>query len=309
MAEVVEKLPLPTDDGGRPPSSRMGAGKSLTPQAVAAAKAKQPPEDETAIPSAEEQPKPQPQKLDSGTVAKAAAGGLASTVLFLEAMSQQDPLPSEFGQAFNTLQDEQVHDHLGSRSGGNYEHLPQPTGPNAKVNVDENMRKAVAHLQSKGWTQEQAVGIVANLSAESALNPRAVGDSGHAYGIGQWHEDRQQAFAQKFGKSIREASLEEQLDFVSYELTEGREQHAGNLLKQTHDAKQAAAVVSMYYERPRDKIGQAEYRASKAGGILAKIVTPTQSQTTRLASLKGADTKISPLGHILGAATAPDGQA
>ncbi len=53
-----------------------------------------------------------------------------------------------------------------------------------------------------------------------------------------------------FGRDIRGSSLEEQLQFVHYELTRGREQAAGRALRQARTAGEAGAIVSSKYERP-----------------------------------------------------------
>jgi hypothetical protein len=51
-----------------------------------------------------------------------------------------------------------------------------------------NAKFAVSYLEKKGWTRNQAAGIVANLQEESGanLNTKAVGDSGASEGIAQW---------------------------------------------------------------------------------------------------------------------------
>lgn len=127
-----------------------------------------------------------------------------------------------------------------------------------------NAQDAVGFFQRMGWSHAQAVGLVANLRAESNLNPGAVGDSGNAYGVGQWHPDRQANFRAWSGKDIRESSLMEQLQFVNYELTQGAEQRAGQLLRAAQNAQQAGDIVSRYYERPRDTEGEAARRGASA---------------------------------------------
>lgn len=129
---------------------------------------------------------------------------------------------------------------------------------------------AIQHFQKKGWTRNQAAGIVANLDAESRLDPTAVGDSGKAYGAAQWHPDRQADFKAWSGKDIRGSSLEEQLNFVDYEMTKGKEQGAGNRLRRASTAVEAGAVVSRYYERPRDTEGEAELRGGRAENLAAR---------------------------------------
>ena len=121
-----------------------------------------------------------------------------------------------------------------------------------------------------GWSRAQAAGIVANLVTESGLNPHAVGDSGHAFGIAQWHEDRQAEFARVFGHDIRESTLDEQLKFVAYELKQGREKAAGRALDSASDAEAAGAIVSSRYERPADAAGQAAARAALAARIVSR---------------------------------------
>lgn len=126
---------------------------------------------------------------------------------------------------------------------------------------------AIAFYMGKGWTREQAAGIVANLHSESRLNPSAVGDGGQAYGIAQWHPDRQAKFARWAGKSIRDASLAEQMEFVHHELTQGDERMAGRALKNAGNARDAGSIVSRSYERPADVMGEAVKRGALADKI------------------------------------------
>ncbi|ODB39605.1 hypothetical protein A9L43_16015 [Pseudomonas mosselii] len=127
--------------------------------------------------------------------------------------------------------------------------------------------RIVQFFTGLGWSQDQAAGITANLSAESGFNPNAVGDGGKAYGIAQWHPDRQANFKQWAGKDIRQATLEDQLGFVHYELTQGAEVAAGKLLRAADSARDAGAVVSRYYERP----AQADAEASRRGNAAAQL--------------------------------------
>lgn len=80
-------------------------------------------------------------------------------------------------------------------------------------------QRAVDYLQGLGYSGSDSQAIVGNLWYESGgLNTNAVGDSGLAYGIAQWHPDRQAMFEKVFGKSIEGSTLEEQLSFVDWEL-------------------------------------------------------------------------------------------
>ncbi|WP_336964115.1 phage tail tip lysozyme [Acinetobacter pittii] len=137
------------------------------------------------------------------------------------------------------------------------------------VNQSAARDEALKFFTSKeggSWTPEQAAGIVANLEAESGFKHKAIGDSGKAFGIGQWHPDRQAKFQQKFGKDIRQSSYQEQLAFVNWELN-NNESSAGKKLRQTSTANQAGAIVSRYYERPAAVEAEARKRSSIAQNI------------------------------------------
>lgn len=107
-------------------------------------------------------------------------------------------------------------------------------------------------LQGQGWTKEQAAGIAANLQRESGFNPHVEvnNDKEKAYGIAQWHRDRQEDFKKWSGHDIRQSTLAEQLKFVTYELRKGKEQRAGRMLMQAGSAEEAGRVISRHYERP-----------------------------------------------------------
>jgi hypothetical protein len=150
---------------------------------------------------------------------------------------------------------------------------PQPTnGPPGEVKSGD-AEAAIKFFMGKGWSRAQAAGIVANLKHESGLRTDAVGDGGQAYGVAQWHPDRQANYT-KFAKAnglqhsnIREATFAEQLAFVHYELTEGNEKSAGSKIKATTDAGGAAAAFCRYYERPADPDGQSAKRAASANEL------------------------------------------
>ncbi|WP_299074733.1 phage tail tip lysozyme [uncultured Paraglaciecola sp.] len=148
---------------------------------------------------------------------------------------------------------------LGGDSGSDMPKTDNVTGKMPK-NVKPHQRQDYARrfFKSMGWTDAQAAGMVKRLAIESYshLDHQAVGDGGLAYGIAQWHPDRQRNFAKWSGKDIRNSSFEEQLRFVNYELTKGQERSAGSLLKKTVNADEAYAVFTNKYERPA-----AEHRA------------------------------------------------
>jgi hypothetical protein len=131
--------------------------------------------------------------------------------------------------------------------------------------------RAIDFFMNRGWSKHQAVGIAANLQRESNFNIGAVGDSGKAYGLAQWHPDRQAAFKRVFGKDIRQSSEAEQLHFIQWELTKGQEAGAGARLRRASTAEEAAQIFSMYYERPRDAASEALRRGRIAASMMSGI--------------------------------------
>ncbi|MEB3286932.1 MAG: phage tail tip lysozyme [Vampirovibrionales bacterium] len=126
----------------------------------------------------------------------------------------------------------------------------------------------------QNWTREQAAGIAANLEAESGIRSTPVGDGGLAYGVAQWHPDRQANY-EDYARAnnldhtdIRDASLEDQLGFINYELTQGTEQGAGQRLRDAGDARSAAAAFTIYYERPSNAQQKAVERGENAASLV-----------------------------------------
>lgn len=139
----------------------------------------------------------------------------------------------------------------------------------------------VDYFTSKGWSREQAEGIAANIEAESGFKANAKGDGGQAYGLAQWHPDRQAEFAKQYGKDIRNSTGAEQLEFINHELTRGNEKSAGNKLRAATSAYDAASIVSREYERPADAAGEASRRGASAAGYT----------DNRVYHINGADTE------------------
>lgn len=139
----------------------------------------------------------------------------------------------------------------------------------------------VDYFMAKGWTQDQAEGIAANIEAESAFKANASGDGGQAYGLAQWHPDRQAEFAKQYGKDIRNSTGAEQLEFINHELTRGNEKSAGTKLRAATSSYDAASIVSREYERPADAAGEASRRGASAAGYT----------DNRVYHISGADTE------------------
>jgi len=113
----------------------------------------------------------------------------------------------------------------------------------------DNALKAINFFKSKGWSSEQAAGIVGNLQQESGpnLNPTAQNSIG-MYGIAQWDKIRRAEFEKLYKKPIYGSSFEEQLEYIQYELTQGARKNAGEALKNAKSPEDAANIVNRIYE-------------------------------------------------------------
>lgn len=124
-------------------------------------------------------------------------------------------------------------------------------------------RFIVDGLTALGWSRAAAYGMAANAYQESSFDPDAVGDGGKAYGLFQWHGDRQAQFRAVFGKPMQEASAQEQLKFVDWELR-NTERRAGEAMKAAKTAYEAGAMFSQLYERPARVELEAANRGKRA---------------------------------------------
>lgn len=146
-----------------------------------------------------------------------------------------------------------------------------------KISGDVTPQSAHDFFVSRGWKHEQATGIIANLLSENAqMDPAMSGDNGLAYGIAQWHRDRQATFSRIMRKDIRKSNAMEQLAFIDWELR-NTERAAGDRLRMATLPGVAADVVSRFYERPR-AVDEAAYNRSQ----LAESMAPKLNQTNNI---------------------------
>ena len=164
----------------------------------------------------------------------------------------------------------------------------------------------VAKLQQLGWTKNQAIGIAANIKQESEFNPGAIGDGGKAYGLAQWHPDRQASFKQTMGRDIRGSSAEAQVEFISKELFMANGGGAGKRIKSTDSAAEAAAIMSKYYERPAAEAAEMTRRAGIANSIaksLGDSVPTFRAVATEAAKVAPAVAQAAPVLDAIAAKT------
>lgn len=111
-------------------------------------------------------------------------------------------------------------------------------------------KSAYQFFTGKGYTPEQASGIVGNLIHESGMNPTAMGDAGTSGGLAQFHNERLtnlKAYAASQGKPA--SDFQTQLEFIDKEL-HGSE--SGTLARlQGARTPEDAAAAFIHYERPQ----------------------------------------------------------
>lgn len=131
------------------------------------------------------------------------------------------------------------------------------------------------YFESKGMSPAVAAGLAANIIAESTGDPTQIGDHGHAYGLLQWHEDRQANFAKFAGHDIRKSTTEEQLAFIVQELS-STEGPAGKALLGATSARQAGEIASRRYVRPF----KVEEQAQKRGALAEQLAGVSGASST-----------------------------
>ena len=125
--------------------------------------------------------------------------------------------------------------------------------------------QAIDFFVSKGYSADEAKAITANLQGESSFDEKAVGDGGKAYGLAQWHPDRQAQFRKLFNKDIRAATFQEQLEFVDWELR-NTHQKALREMRKARTLSDKTGAITRHYEIPADITGASAKRAQIAMG-------------------------------------------
>ena len=116
--------------------------------------------------------------------------------------------------------------------------------------VEQNMDRMWTYLKGKGGLESHAMaGIMGNTMQESTFDPSA--DNGTHKGLCQWDkEDRWADLTAKFGA---DPSLENQVDYMYYEISTGTHMTSGaSILPKLNgagDAAQAAAIFEAEFER------------------------------------------------------------
>ena len=129
-----------------------------------------------------------------------------------------------------------------------------------------------------GFPKPAACGIISNIAHETGwkFNPKA-GSSGYCYGLIQWMGGRLSSlkrYCRDNGKDY--TTIQGQLDFMYYELTELDTYDTYDYLMTCTDGEDAAYDAAWYfcywYERPANSVGRANLRASDAREYYHELV-------------------------------------
>jgi hypothetical protein len=143
--------------------------------------------------------------------------------------------------------------------------------------------QAMAYFQKKGYTANQAAGIVANIQAESSYNPSPkINPSNPHYGIAQWSTARASQILKATGIDVKTASYADQLKAINWELDHSYSATKAKI-KASDSAQGSALTFSNDFEKPGD--GSNERRMLIAGRIAgyanqAKITPALSSRVT-----------------------------
>lgn len=139
-------------------------------------------------------------------------------------------------------------------------------------NLSQNARIAVEFFVSSGLTYAAAVGICANIKAESNFRPDAIGDRGQSFGIAQWYSRRGQKMKEYVGDDWAtdySGQLEYLLnDIESYNLI-GR---LGVLDNTSEGAQDAAEIICREFEAPANIDVQVNIRRGYAAEMWDSLI-------------------------------------
>lgn len=148
-----------------------------------------------------------------------------------------------------------------------------------------NSAKAMAILQSMGYSRNAALGIVGNIARESNFDPNALGDHETAYGLGQWHNDRVVEILKETGIDVREANFEDQVKAYALDIQLNKDkkiQRAKSILNGHNvSVAQSTSAIRQFYERPKDLHGNEDAKryalAMRAAGVTSPVQLPANS--------------------------------
>jgi hypothetical protein len=161
-------------------------------------------------------------------------------------------------------------------------YTPPGQGGGNLANNEEITRQ---FFSDNGFGPAALAGLMANIKAESSFDPSRVNQVGGDAGLMQWRGPRAKEYERQFGHRVQEGSLQEQLKYALWEMTQGPYAQKGAMLRAMRDPYQAGKFVSEKIESPLDPTGnvarqrgeeaQRRYNRYNANGIAINIYNNT----------------------------------
>jgi len=142
---------------------------------------------------------------------------------------------------------------------------------NSPFGVSAREKTAMESLMGMGMSKNDASAVMASLSKETSnLDPFAEGDNGSAYGIEQWHGDRQGLYKNLFGHSMRSVTdqnqaFSEQLAFINWERLNSEKNNWAKMQSTSNDPYYRGAAYSREIVRPGLTDEQRQIAADERG--------------------------------------------
>ena len=151
-------------------------------------------------------------------------------------------------------------------------------------------KTTVQYFEGHGYTKNQAIGIAANVQAESSFDPKAYNPAkGGHYGLVQWSQARREQILAATGIDVKTASYRKQLEAIAWELTHTQTAARAALLK-SRSAAGAAATVRQFYEEP----GGSGPLAARRRMIIANRIADRLNGTTPIITLINPGARVIP---------------
>jgi hypothetical protein len=140
----------------------------------------------------------------------------------------------------------------------------QPSG-STTAQTDSNAAKIAGVFKDAGYSRENIAGILANLEAESGLNPNSSvldSDGKMHRGLASWSPERLAHFKEATGVDFANSTAEDQARFMLWELKHGYSAADAGL--KGADEFDSAYDIVHNYEKPKDEAGAMMSRGPRA---------------------------------------------
>lgn len=144
---------------------------------------------------------------------------------------------------------------------------PTGTPASGNINATGTAGRFAAAFKEVGLSDAVIAGFLGNLQHESGFDSSRVGDKGTAFGHAQWREDRVENFKRVVGVHPRNASPEQSVQFIKWELDNYQ---AAGMTKRQRDAilnaetpEEAARAIDRFYERSDQKSTRDRMKAAR----------------------------------------------